>query len=312
MKNDMDFPGKILLFGEYGVLLNSMALAVPFTRYTGRLGFAGTPGNPDRNGQTTSKAELEKLFSFLRSRSEKFGFLDLEQMEDDLQKGLYFDSNIPQGAGLGSSGALTAALYSRYAVNQASEASAETREHLAAMESCFHGQSSGIDPLTSWLKKPVLLENPTSTCATDDLSLFFGTYTLFLVQTHFTAKTGKLVDGFRSDYRRPGYREIINSEYLPLIAQTIRSLLSGEFRKFELSMKSYSHFQLSHFMKMIPDDMQNHFQHGIDTDDFYLKICGSGGGGYMLAISRNRSGTEAYFKACHLDCSVVEQNEIAL
>ncbi len=32
--------------------------------------------------------------------------LDLDRFENDIDKGLYFESNIPQGYGIGSSGAL--------------------------------------------------------------------------------------------------------------------------------------------------------------------------------------------------------------
>ncbi len=308
----MDFPGKILLFGEFGILLNSMALAIPFSRYSGRFRFAGTPGSLTPREETGSKEELGKLFSYLQSGKDKFSFLELDHLQDDLQTGLYFDSSIPYGSGLGSSGALTAALYSRYAKAPGLKAVAETREHLAAMESHFHGLSSGIDPLTSYVKKPVLLENLTSTCKTVDLSMFFESHTLFLINTHYKAKTSKLVGHFMENYQRPQYREKVDTEYIPLVSATIKALLSGDFQQFGFSLKSYSLFQLTHFGEMIPENLKKLWKQGLDREDFALKICGSGGGGYMLAISRNRSETASYFNSSHLDYSVVERNEIIL
>ena len=38
-----------------------------------------------------------------------------ERLDADLEKGMYFDSSIPMGYGVGSSGAIVAAIYDRYA-----------------------------------------------------------------------------------------------------------------------------------------------------------------------------------------------------
>jgi hypothetical protein len=46
------------------------------------------------------------------------GQLDFDKIETDLNNGLYFNSSIPQGFGVGSSGALVAALYNQYATDQ--------------------------------------------------------------------------------------------------------------------------------------------------------------------------------------------------
>jgi mevalonate kinase len=40
---------------------------------------------------------------------------DLAELKSDVETGMYFDSSIPQGYGVGSSGALVAAIYDRYA-----------------------------------------------------------------------------------------------------------------------------------------------------------------------------------------------------
>ena len=41
-----------------------------------------------------------------------------QRLDNDLKENLYFNSNIPQGYGLGSSGALIAAVYEKYAVSK--------------------------------------------------------------------------------------------------------------------------------------------------------------------------------------------------
>lgn len=305
----MDFPGKILLFGEYGILLNSMALSVPFSRFSGKLRFPDSSSGVSPKKVATSRAELGRLYLYLKSQSENIGFLDTEKFGNDLKHGLYFDSSIPNGAGLGSSGALTAAVYARYARAHQGEGFSETRKHLAIIESCFHGQSSGIDPLTSYYNKPILLENATSEFKLAKLTLFFQTYSLFLINTHQKGSTGEMVSHFIENYKEPYFRKKIDNEYLPLINQTIKAILSEDFETFESSMKGYSSFQLIWFERMIPATLKQHMDYGTKTGDFYIKLCGSGGGGYMLAIARNSQKAGNYFNSNQLDFSIVKQIE---
>jgi len=77
---------------------------------------------------------------------------------------LYFDSSIPQGYGVGSSGALVAAIYDTYAIDKIEATETLTRDKLlrlkeifSLMESFFHGKSSGLDPLNSYLSIPILM-----------------------------------------------------------------------------------------------------------------------------------------------------------
>ena len=81
---------------------------------------------------------------------------------------MYFDSSIPQGYGVGSSGALVASIYDQYAADKITVLENLTRDKLlklkqifALMESFFHGKSSGLDPLNSYLSLPILINSKT-------------------------------------------------------------------------------------------------------------------------------------------------------
>lgn len=301
----MDFPAKILLFGEYGIILNSMALAIPYPRFSGSFRCAESSQEQPSGNEVKSNSDLRNLLKYLKNDLSKFKFLDLLRFEDDLNKGLHFDSSIPPGSGLGSSGALTAAFYSRYLAGEPPSEYAEIKADLAAIESCFHGRSSGIDPFTSYLNRPVFLDNQGSSITTGDLSPFFNAYTLFLINTNSRGNTGDLVTQFMNDYQLPEFRKKIDQEYIPLINQTIRSVLAADFETFASTVNRYSEFQLSCFKQMIPLPLKKYFEHGLKTGDFHLKLCGSGGGGYVLAIARDRFKAEAYFNLNHLEYTVV-------
>jgi mevalonate kinase len=301
----MDYPAKILLFGEYGILLNSMALAIPYSRFSGRFVFPDSSADKIDQRASVSNNELKGLLNYFKSNPTIFQTILLDLFELEVNKGLYFDSSIPSGSGLGSSGALTAAVYERFSGGEHPNEYHKIKSDLAAIESCFHGLSSGIDPLTSFLNKPVLLDNANSMIRTADLSAFLSTYTLFLINTHSTGHTAELVNRFLEQYRQPEFREIIDNQYLILINQIIGSIVLADFESFETLMARYSRLQLLHFNKMIPIPMIKYFEDGIRTNEFYLKLCGSGGGGYLLAISKERLKAEAYFNLNHLDYTIV-------
>jgi len=43
---------------------------------------------------------------------------------------------------------------------------------------------------------------------------------------------------------------------------------------------------------MIPDSFHQLWKNGIETNDYYLKLCGSGGGGYILGFTEDYQKTK--------------------
>src|SRR5690606_5222108 len=114
------------------------------------------------NGRLQAFAEYLKE---LQAQGESASF-DMKALERDIAAGMYFDSSIPQGYGIGSSGALVAAIYDRYAQDKITVLENLTRDKLlrlkeifGKMESFFHGKSSGLDPLNSYLSLPILINS---------------------------------------------------------------------------------------------------------------------------------------------------------
>ena len=108
------FYSKILLFGEYGIIKNSKGLSIPYNFFKGGL----KTGNLNNKNQIQSNHNLSKFRDYLLKIDHKIVTFDFDKLDSDLQNGMYFDSSIPQGYGVGSSGALVAAFYDRYAFNK--------------------------------------------------------------------------------------------------------------------------------------------------------------------------------------------------
>jgi mevalonate kinase len=301
----MDYPAKVILFGEYGMILNSKALAMPYSKYSGTFKISSKSADQRTPREIESNIALNQLNSFFKANREKFDFLNISQFEQDIARGLHFKSTIPSGSGLGSSGALTAAIYNDYQLQGSGEELFIVKSKLAAIESCIHGISSGIDPLICWLNKPFVLEDQSTINTGIDLSPFFENYSLYLINSNSKGNTSDFVSHFMKSYQDKEFKNNIDLTYIPLINQTIDALLVADFTTFDTLLENYSLFQLTNLRKMIPDNMVTHFKSGLESRNFKLKICGSGGGGYMIAIAKDRDKAESYFSLNHLEYTIV-------
>jgi mevalonate kinase len=305
------FPSKILLLGEYGILKGSVGLAIPYNAYSGRwvLPDNETDNAIDENARRSNR-HLRFLLDSLETQPEVSGGLKVSKFRKDIEKGLYFESNIPEGYGLGSSGALTAALFYRYAKPEEKNLPLiKIRPRLALIEKYFHGTSSGLDPLVSWINRPIIIESDGTVLTLEQIDFHFGTagtfmpmeengtgrVDVFLVDTNTPSKTGNLVNWFLEEYDNFEFRRAVNEVYLPAIQQAVDSFLSKRSIAFLDSIASLSAFQMQFLSPMIPTQMIDHLDYGLSSDQFYLKLCGSGGGGFMLGFTQFKQETFHYF-----------------
>jgi len=287
-----------MLFGEYSVILGSRAITVPYGHFKGELSFLDDDKNTNYDFAIQSNIALDKYATelsavdMIENISES---INLTRFRKDIKKGLFFESSIPQGYGLGSSGALTAALYGRYAIdrirqnrNLSSDSLSRLRVVLAKLESYFHGMSSGIDPLSCYIKLPLLIQNKTETEIVQiPRNRDYGTAGIFLVDTGKSRKTEDLVKKFMDWCKQESFYSSIIKEYIPLNNACIDSIVGGDLENFEKNLLLLSNFQFRSFYEMIPVDFMNIWQEGLEKHDFFLKLCGAGGGGFLLGFARD-------------------------
>ncbi len=278
----MKFYSKILLFGEYSVLYNSNALAIPFPRFYGELKYGDT-AEPKVDW---SNSILRRFYKANKQKIEELNpHLGLK-FEMDLSKGIYFDSNIPEKYGVGSSGALVAALYDRYVVSRSEfiEITQKTlsalKEDLSKLEAYFHGQSSGFDPLVSYLNMPVFLDGPQIKV----LPEFKPNISIQLIDSGIKADTGNQMDYFINKISDDTFLKTFNKEYIPEVNNSIAKLIYGDFGFFN-SIEKVSAFQHQHLKELFSGMIQELGLKGFKSKDYFIKLCGSGGGGYVLIFN---------------------------
>lgn len=281
------FYGKILLFGEYTILKGSDALTVPHRDYFGELKF----DRSKLNKMNSSNAKDLLSLSFYIKELVKEGKLsfNLDKFRNELEQGLYFSSNIPMGHGLGSSGALSAALYHRY-VRPAEECvlSRKLQRELGLIESFYHKESSGLDPLLSFFGKPLLSNKGELDFVNVPAFEEFKELSFFLVDTEQSRQTDKLVDLFTHMDQTGEMNPTELNELILSNNRAIQLFLAKDEPGLFKEMIQISKRQLSLLNPMIPIEFAKIWRELLNSDQTILKICGAGGGGFLIGVTRNR------------------------
>lgn len=313
------FYAKILLFGEYSILCDSMGLTIPYTHFKGELSFINEDKYTDLDFAISSNKLLKEYSGYIRDLKEKGTLIcdfDIDTFESDLEKSLYFESSIPQGYGVGSSGALVAALYERYVQKDKAQVGKATKDEIlklkeifAQLESYFHGTSSGMDPLNCYLKHPLLIKNK------KDISMVgIPTYeydqkgAIFLINTGNPGKTNPLVNLFLDKCKIDEFMSRVQDEMIPLNDLCIRSLIKGETKRFFNTLFSLSAFLYDNLGPMIPESFKKVWRHGLESQSYYLKLCGSGGGGFLLGFTEDFEKAKKDLKKQDVDIIPVYRN----
>ncbi|MEQ5790314.1 mevalonate kinase [Muricauda sp. NFXS6] len=288
------FYSKILLFGEYGIIKDSKGLSIPYNFFKGALKWDKNDSEMAQESNKSLKAYAEYL-KVLEIKEEGLVSFDIEALEKDVADGMYFDSSIPQGYGIGSSGALVAAIYDRYATDKITVLENLTREKLlqlkkifGKMESFFHGKSSGLDPLNSYLSLPILINSKDNIESTSIPSQNTeGKGAVFLLDSGMTGETAPMVQLFMENMKQEGFRNMIKDQFIKHTDACVEDFLNGNVKSLFGNLKQLSHVVFDHFKPMIPSKFHQLWQKGIETNDYYLKLCGSGGGGYILGFTQD-------------------------
>lgn len=264
------WPGKLLVLGEYTVLLDGEALAIPLkglnASWTKKKNFV------DDRLISWSKWLLEQQLAKRLPWS-----MDIAGFQNFIQNGGSFLSPIPVGCGLGSSGALVAGFVATWS-KALPDSLSQRKAGLAFLESYFHGSSSGLDPLVSLQNEAIhlikggeVLERPQTKIPP----------TFFLVDTQLPRSTAPLVQLFNRKLDSLDFRTLLQDDYMNAVQRAISALITNDESVLWTNFREISEFQRHHFKEMIPEVIYDYWSGA----DYNLKLCGAGGGGFFLGLS---------------------------
>ncbi|MBK8502674.1 MAG: hypothetical protein IPL46_10890 [Saprospiraceae bacterium] len=271
------YPAKILLFGEYTVLFGGEALAIPYPKY----------GGSWTKQVHVHEFDFSNLITYLTQNNYLLNSkLDLTALKHLIESNYIFQSDIPEGIGLGSSAALCASIYDQFAKHN--PLSLEHKKHdLAIIESFYHGKSSGFDALVSLQKKSIVLSQA-GLREYQKLARLEGY--AYLLLTGVRRHTQSLVQTFNTACQLPAFKkqmELLATKSQECIQQYVNS------RNIFETLSEVSSLQSRFLDFLIIPSLKEIWQKGLEEQSYYLKICGAGGGGAYLVFSREKMDRSA-------------------
>jgi mevalonate kinase len=265
------FPSKLLLFGEYTVLNGSQALAIPLPKWNGQwIQKENQPDDP-----------IPPFYHWLL-RNNKINDSVWKRLQSDWDQGWRYESDIPIGFGVGSSGALVASFYDRYIRELQSPLAAA--DMMAEMESFFHGTSSGLDPLVSLSQQAVLKDDRGQFHLANAMDWPEGWH-IYLYNSGQSRETSGLVQLFKDHLTHNSFRQKVERDLTPIVDHAIHFFMQESDRMLEECISVISLFQREYLIDLIPSPVQQVWDDLMRHAGVYVKLCGAGGGGFYLVIS---------------------------
>lgn len=288
MKAEMNYPAKVMLAGEYGVLMGGSALTFPLHSYYARVKERAHIPEGKEDEASRSEQNLQELSAYIGKLPEDtFHVPPDRNLLAARTAGYWLETNIPVGGGLGSSGAVSAALYDCFFPGARELPLQKQREDLAVIESYFHGKSSGVDALTCFTGQSLYFSMDGSVRKVGfDPAGIPGGYRFFLVDSGERIASAPLVQHFLLEMKASSFASSIRNEYLMITQKLIETLLGEREADPGMLVRVLSDYQYTHFRKMIPPVMLDAWIEGQVTGEYLLKLIGSGGG-FLLGITHH-------------------------
>ena len=101
--------------------------------------------------------------------------------------------------------------------------------------------------------------------------------------------------------KKEGFRKMLKEQFVKYTDLCVEDFLSGNVKGLFGNVKKLSGTVLDNFKPMIPQQFHDLWKKGLDSGDYYLKLCGSGGGGYILGFTEDLEKAEKALEGYKLE-----------
>ena len=101
--------------------------------------------------------------------------------------------------------------------------------------------------------------------------------------------------------KNEGFRKMLSEEFSIHTDACVEDFLQGNIKSLFSNVKKLSKVVLTNFKPMIPATFHKVWENGIQTNDYYFKLCGSGGGGYILGFAEDFEKAKNSLKEYNLE-----------
>ena len=101
--------------------------------------------------------------------------------------------------------------------------------------------------------------------------------------------------------KQEGFRTMLKNQFIKHTDACVEDFLKGDVKSLFRNTKQLSKIVLNHFKPMIPKKFHSIWKAGIESNAYYLKLCGSGGGGYILGFTEDLQAAQKALSAHKLE-----------
>ena len=101
---------------------------------------------------------------------------------------------------------------------------------------------------------------------------------------------------YKRQIKNNEFEQLFQNEFIEFTNLCIDDFLNSKFNSLQKNIKKLSKFTYDNFKDMIPKQFDSIWSNGLNSDDYFLKLCGSGGGGFILGFSSNMAKSQELLK----------------
>ena len=104
-----------------------------------------------------------------------------------------------------------------------------------------------------------------------------------------------MIEIFNKKMNDTDFYTFFNNDFISKTNVCIDNLLNNS-SSFQDSIKELSEITFNNFQEIIPSQIKEKWEYGLNTNSYFMKLCGSGGGGFFTVfnfedqLSSNLSG----------------------
>jgi mevalonate kinase len=130
----------------------------------------------------------------------------------------------------------------------------------------------------------VLISSKTSSEALDISEVNIHALHAFLINSGSERRTAPLVNIYLEKMKHPVFAAVIHDVLIPENNALIDAFIAGDISQCKAGIEKVSHLQWQYFEEMIPENMKAIWDQSRKGENWQMKICGAGGGGFFLGF----------------------------